>query len=159
MIRQYTASDLKSIQEIGQRAWQPIYDIYESTIFGPELFHAIGVDRTRDKAEQIAEHAKKHPDWIYICEEDGVIVGFVTFFLHREQNLGEIGNNAVDPDCGLRGKGQEMYAAVLEHFRREGLAYAKVSTGLDAAHAPARKAYERAGFDIRQEDVTYYKKI
>ncbi|MBT4097360.1 MAG: GNAT family N-acetyltransferase, partial [Gemmatimonadetes bacterium] len=34
-----------------------------------------------------------------------------------------------------------------------------VGTGLDDAHAPARRAYERAGFDIAQQDVTYYKKL
>ena len=39
------------------------------------------------------------------------------------------------------------------------MTYAKVATGLDDAHAPARRAYERAGFDIKVEDVTYYKKL
>jgi len=34
--------------------------------------------------------------------------------------------------------------------------YAKVQTGLDEAHAPARRAYERAGFKTRLESVAYY---
>jgi metal-dependent HD superfamily phosphatase/phosphodiesterase len=39
------------------------------------------------------------------------------------------------------------------------MVYAKVGTGLDYAHARARRAYERAGFDIRHEEVTYYMKL
>ncbi len=159
MIRDYKPEDLEEIKRIGQAAWQPIYDMYENNVYGPELFKALGIDRTKDKGDQIESHATKYPNWLYVCEEDGKIVGFATFFLYPDKNHGEIGNNAVDPNCGLRGKGQEMYAAILERFRQEGLAYAKVNTGLDDAHAPARRAYERAGFDIRQEDVTYFKKL
>ena len=52
-----------------------------------------------------------------------------------------------------------MYRAVLAHFKERGMRFAKVQTGLDPAHAPARRAYELAGFDIRHEDVTYFKKL
>ena len=81
------------------------------------------------------------------------------FLRLAEKKIGEIGNNAVDPQCELKGIGQQMYRAVFEHFRRHGLLYAKVQTGLDEAHARARRAYDRAGFDIRHEDVTYYRKL
>ena len=33
---------------------------------------------------------------------------------------------------------------------------AKVTTGLDWAHAPARRAYERAGFKRHLDSTTYY---
>jgi len=46
---------------------------------------------------------------------------------------------------------------VLNLFRQEGLKYAMVGTGMDEGHAPARRAYEKAGFDIPRTDVTYYK--
>ena len=39
------------------------------------------------------------------------------------------------------------------------MAYAKVHTGLDDAHARARRAYERAGFDISHQEVNYYLKL
>ena len=41
----------------------------------------------------------------------------------------------------------------------QGMRYARVSTGLDDAHAPARRAYERAGFDICHENMTYFAKL
>ena len=34
-----------------------------------------------------------------------------------------------------------------------------VSTGLDEGHAPARRAYERAGFEKHLDSVTYCKML
>ena len=72
-----------------------------------------------------------------------------------DTKTGTITNNAVDPDCGEKGVGQEMYKAILERFRAEGLRAAMVTTGGDPAHAPARRAYERAGFKLKTEQVFY----
>ncbi|MBR4662439.1 MAG: hypothetical protein IKO93_01065 [Lentisphaeria bacterium] len=49
-----------------------------------------------------------------------------------------------------------MYRYILEKFRQEGVKVAKVTTGLDWAHAPARRAYERAGFKRHLDSTTYY---
>jgi len=159
MIRAYKPEDIPVLMDIGNRAWQAIYDMFE-TVFGSELFSIRVPDRTTAKGEQVRRHCMVHPDWVYVCEEeDGRVVGFVTFLLDPDRKIGEIGNNAVDPECGLKGRGQQMYRAVLDRFQAEGMKYAKVTTRMDSAHAPARRAYERAGFDIRHEDVTYYKKL
>ncbi|MBN2449945.1 MAG: GNAT family N-acetyltransferase [Lentisphaeria bacterium] len=158
MIREYRPEDLTRIMDIANRAWQGIYDMFLAA-YGAELFAVLVPDRDRAKGEQIQSHCNSHPHWVYICEEAGRIVGFVTFRLDGERRIGEIGNNAVDPDCGLKGKGQEMYRAVLQRFRDEGMRFAKVHTGMDPAHGPARRAYEWAGFDIRHEDVDYYMKL
>lgn len=158
MIRNYKIEDLPVIMDIANRAWQGIYDMYLDA-YGKELFEIITPDRLTVKGEQIQSHCKKHPDWIFICEEEEKIVGFATFHIDSEKKIGEIGNNAVDPGCGLKGIGQQMYKAVLERFSREGMKYAKVGTGLDPAHAPARRAYERAGFNIKTENVVYYKRL
>lgn len=158
MIRNYKEEDLETIMDIGNRAWQFIYDSSLS-LYGEDLFNQMVPDRTTCKGLQIQSHCRQHPDWIFICEEEGKVVGFVTFFIDEKSRIAEIGNNAVDPTCGLRGIGQQMYQAVLEHFKAKGMKYAKVKTGLDDAHAPARRAYERAGFNISSEDIIYYKSL
>ncbi len=159
MIRPYRPDDLAAVMDIANRAWQPIYDMFEQT-YGPELFAIITPARSTKKGNAVRAHCEQHPDWVYVCEEaDGRLSGFVTFHLDYRRRIGEIGNNAVDPDLGLKGRGQQMYRAVFERFEREGMLYAKVSTGLDWAHARARRAYERAGFDIHHEDITYYKRL
>jgi len=158
MIRPYRAEDLPTIMDIGNRAWRGIYKMFRET-YGDELFEVLVQDERTAKGEQIRKHCERHPEWTFVCEQQSRIVGFVTFSLDRTRNVGEIGNNAVDPDCELKGIGQQMYKAVLEHFRAQGITYAMVGTGLDHAHARARRAYERAGFNIRHEKVSYYMKL
>ena len=158
MIRDYRPEDLPTIMEIGDRAWREIYRMFRAC-YGEELFARLVPDAETRKGSQIKAHCEQHPEWVYVCQEQGRIVGFVTFGLDTDTQIGEIGNNAVDPDCGLKGIGQQMYEAVLEHFRAHHMAYAKVHTGLDDAHARARRAYERAGFDISHQEVNYYLKL
>ena len=158
MIRRYKTEDLPFIVSIGRRAWINIYDMYRNT-YGSELFSLLIPNRDTAKEEQINHHALHHPDWIYVCEEKEKIVGFITFSIDQERKIGQMGNNAVDPECVLKGIGQQMYSAVFKRFKEEGLLYAQVRTGLDDAHLRARRAYERAGFNIKIEDVTYFKKL
>ena len=158
MIRPYKVEDLQIIMDLGNRAWREIYKMFRET-YGRILFEQIVPDETTEKGNQIKRHCEQCPEWIYVCEEGGQIVGFVTFTLDSKRKIGEIGNNAVDPVCGLKEIGQQMYKAVLDYFRSQNMAYATVGTGLDCAHARARKAYERAGFNIRHETVDYYMKL
>jgi ribosomal protein S18 acetylase RimI-like enzyme len=158
MIRKYINEDLTTIIEIARRAWMNIYDMYQNT-YGDELFSLLITNKDTAKEEQIKQHVLHHPDSIYICEENEKIVGFICFNIERERKIGQIGNNAVDPECGLKGIGQQMYSAVFKKFKEEGMLYAKVTTGLDDTHLRARRAYERAGFNIKTEDVTYFKKL
>ncbi len=158
MIRPYKSSDLEIIMDIGNRAWQPIYEMFGKT-YGNELFDILTPDVKSEKGSQIERHCRDHPEWVYVCEEQGQIVGFITFRLDAEKKIGSIGNNAVDPQRRLKGIGQQMYKAVLDFFRKQGMLYATVRTGLDYAHEPARRAYERAGFNIKHEDVDYYMKL
>lgn len=158
MIRPYKSEDLPIIMDIANRAWKPIQKMFRET-YGEELFNLLTPEVATIKGKQIESHCRKYPEWTYICEETGKIVGFVTFLLDTEKKIGEFGNNAVDPNCLLKGIGQQMYKAVLDYFRQQNMRYAKVFTGLDEAHARARKAYERAGFDIRHDDRVYFMKL
>ncbi len=158
MIRIYKGEDLPGIVSIAKRAWTNIYNMYEDT-YGSELFSLLVRNKDTAKEEQINHHMLNHPDWIYICEENGKIVGFITFSIDHERKIGQIGNNAVDSESGLKGIGQQMYSEVFKRFKDEGMLYAQVTTGLDDTHLRARRAYERAGFNIKKEDVTYFKKL
>jgi N-acetylglutamate synthase-like GNAT family acetyltransferase len=158
MIRPYRFRDLEIIVDIGNRAWQGIYAMFKR-IYGEELFKLLCSDEFTKKGKEIKSHCEKNHEWTFICEEEDKIVGFTTFNLDKETKIGEIRNNAVDPDCKMKGIGQQMYKAVLDYFRQQGMLYAKVITGLDEAHARARKAYDRAGFNIKCESVEYFMKL
>jgi ribosomal protein S18 acetylase RimI-like enzyme len=158
MIRPYAPADLPAIVDIGNMAWREIYRML-GRCYGDELFRLLVPDADSVKGEQIRAHCQSHPDWVLICEEGGLICGFVTFRLDPDRGIGEIGNNAVRPELRGQGLAQQLYAAALGQFRQAGLRFAKVHTGMDEAHAPARRAYEKAGFGLRHEDVDYYQKL
>lgn len=157
-IRPFRPEDLPVIMDIGNRAWRPIRKMSRAALGDAiaDVLNPYGDDV--GKGLEIRRQAGEHPENIFICEENGRIAGFITFQMSPD-GIGEILNNAVDPDCGLKGLGQQMYRAVLDHFRMHGMKVARVVTGLDDAHAPARRAYERAGFQKNLRHVSYYMKL
>ncbi len=98
-------------------------------------------------------------DDVRVAELNGRVVGFVTFHADAASGVGEIDNNAVDPSAQGKGVAQRMYAAAFDEMRALGIRIVKVTTGGDPAHAPARRAYERAGFDVQLPSVTYYRQL
>jgi len=92
---------------------------------------------------------------LLVTEEAGEVVGFITYTIDRERSLGTIGYNGVRRDAGGRGIGARMVEHVLDVFRGEGLRLAEVRTGLNEGHRPARRMYERVGFEPLMESVHY----
>ena len=150
--------EMEEICAIAKVAWELIHDAMVSMV-GDDLHESISGDWRSIKAEQIRNQYRQNPSWVLAVRDGQSVAGFVTFGLDEKKSLGTIRNNAVSPDYQGRGIGTAMYRHVLDLFRKSGMSYATVSTGLDPGHAPARKAYEKVGFDLRREDVTYYKKL
>jgi GNAT superfamily N-acetyltransferase len=73
--------------------------------------------------------------------------------------VGTIGTNAVQSAFRGRGIGGQLYQKVFDCLKAEGISFVKVVTGLDEGHAPARRAYEKAGFKANLKSICYYKKI
>jgi ribosomal protein S18 acetylase RimI-like enzyme len=159
MIRAYRTEDLPVVMDIANRAWRQIRKISREALGDriSDLLRPLGDEFS--KGEEIRRQALADPEHFWVCEEDSKVVGFITFAIDEQHQGGEILNNAADPDCGIKGIGQQMYKAVLEYFRQKGLKFVKVTTGLDEGHAGARKAYERAGFDRSLQYVTYYQEL
>ncbi|MCX6992746.1 MAG: GNAT family N-acetyltransferase [Kiritimatiellaeota bacterium] len=158
MMRALKPDDVPRIQEIAVRAWRGIYESYRK-IHGEELYQRLYAEAPASKGADVRRFCEQFPENVRVCEEAGRVVGFITFQLNAEKKIGVLDNNAVDPECGLKGIGQQMYAVVLDHFRRMGMDYAQVTTGLDESHARARRAYERAGFNIHKDQTVYYMKL
>ena len=159
MIRAYRAEDLPVVMGIADRAWRQIRKISRAALGDriSDLLRPSGDEFS--KGAEVRRQALTDPAHFWVCEEEGKVVGFITFAIDGEHQGGEILNNAADPDCGIKGIGQQMYKAVLEYFRQKGLKFVRVTTGLDEGHARARSAYERAGFDRSLQFVTYYQEL
>ena len=151
--------DLCRLQDIAFEAWQPIFQGYRQQI-GDDLFEQSRPDPD-GKRKEVLFRAENSPERIIVAEdESGNIAGFATYDLDHERKIGIIGSNAVDKSMGLKGVGQAMYAEIFRRFKQAGMTAAQVTTGLDDGHAPARRAYQRAGFgEFSLPSVTYFKKL
>ena len=159
IVRPFQAEDLERIQDIAFEAWQPIFKGYREQI-GDELFEQSRPD-PNGKRKEVLLRSENSPERIIVAvDEKGNIAGFATYDLDHNRKIGIIGSNAVDKTLGLKGVGQAMYAELFRRFKESGMTAAQVTTGLDDGHAPARRAYERAGFgEFKLPSVTYFKKL
>jgi ribosomal protein S18 acetylase RimI-like enzyme len=157
-IRDLGQGDVDRMVEIALAAWRPIYTWYQETM-GPELFELTTPNCYTDKEEQIRRAcAPDSSTQVLVAELEGRIVGFATFHV-SPNGMGEIGNNAVDPEIRGRGIAPRMYEEAFARMRAQGMRFVKVGTGGDPAHAPARRAYEKVGFNIVRPTVTYYREL
>ena len=62
--------------------------------------------------------------------------------------MGWIDIIGVDPAYQRRGISARLTEFAIDHMRRQGMDIAVVETGGDPGHAPARAAYEAAGFTL-----------
>jgi ribosomal protein S18 acetylase RimI-like enzyme len=164
-IRSLEPSDVEAVVEIAVAAWQPIYAVYRQ-IMGDELFLAAHPDWQQEKARQVRDGCAPVNHTIAAVAElsprDGQparLVGFVTGYVRAALGIGEIGNNAVHPDWQGRGIALCLYEYAFDRLRERGVRYVKVITGGDPSHAPARRAYQKAGFEIALPHVEYYREL
>lgn len=83
-------------------------------------------------------------DGVWIAEEAGVVLGFVTCKLDCERRTGTIGLVATDIIARRRGVGRHLTAQALHWFHRQGAASVKVGTQL--TNLPAARLYQSLGF-------------
>ncbi len=97
--------------------------------------------------------------WVIIAEEAGRAVGFATYELNDATRIGNVSDNAVLPEYRGRGIGGKLLECVLRLMEEAGMEFAQVSTGLNDAYAPARRMYERQGFEPLNRSALYMKNL
>lgn len=162
VLRRAAADDLSAIDDLtvsGYAAIQASYvamlghDLYDAVRHEPEL------SWEERKCAQNRRLFDSHPEQVWVLDQSGTVFGYVTFWLFSEQRYGHLDNNAVHPSRAGQGWATFMYRHALDHFRRLGLRFAHVDTGLDAAHDAARRAYEAVGFDRQVPTVDYWQDL
>ena len=148
LIRTADNRDGPRLQDVRRAAFAPVFASFRA-ILGEEISQVTQARDDQAQAEYLASLLLPGSGWeLYVAEQAGLVVGFVSVQLNRETSIGEIGLNAVHPDWAGAGIGTAMYAAMLERMRQAGMRVATVSTGGDSSHAPARRAYQKAGFNV-----------
>ena len=155
LIRPARADDAPVLQQIRQSAFASVFASFRS-LLGDELYALAQERDEQGQADLLDSMFAPGAAWeLYTAEQGGVIIGFVSVQLNAETKMGEIGLNAVHPDHAGSGIGTAMYEHALARMKEAGMRVATVSTGGDASHAPARRAYEKVGFAASIPSVWY----
>jgi ribosomal protein S18 acetylase RimI-like enzyme len=144
---------IDAVVDISHTSWQPIFAHYLETL-GEKMFNDLHGDWKETKRRSVTNGMKSGRGFVALV--DGQVAGFIWYGIVPERKIGYIQDNAVNPKFRGLGIAPKMYDFVLNKMREEGMLYAGVTTGLDDAHAPARRAYEKVGFGSPIESVRYH---
>lgn len=156
-MRPFEAGDLPRLHTIREAAFAPVFRSFRDMV-GPEIAAIALADSEAEQATLLDAMCAPGSEWsVGVVSAGEDIVGFVSTKLDAETCVGEIGLNAVHPDHAGGGIGTWMYGEALAHLKIQGARVATVGTGGDPAHAPARRAYEKAGFGPAIPSIYAYK--
>ena len=155
-IRPATEADADAVAAIAVAEWEAIYQGYRAQL-GDEVFYTFFPDHKAQKERGVRLNLASGT--MYVTECEGKIAGFIHYVYDAASRTGTISNNAVSGEFRGRGIGPRQYEFVFERLREQGAVGVRVTTGLDEGHAPARRAYEKAGFEANTKAITYYKKL
>ena len=145
-IRLYRDDDLDAIVQLSLLAWEPVFHSLEH-VLGYNIFALLQPDWRDGQAKGVASACQDREKYTtLVAEVDGVVAGFLAYTLKHEEQTGYVDLLAVHPGYQNRGVGVALNNAALEQIRESGMKLAIVETGGDPGHAPARRAYEKAGY-------------
>lgn len=146
-------TDLNTLESIRKKAFRPIFDSFRN-ILGNTIYEHAQLPEDLAQEKYLRDLFEENSIWeTWKVEADEQVVGFISIRLDAKNKVGEIGLNAIDPDCSGKGFGTEMYQFALAKMKHAGMKVATVATGGDPAHLPARKAYQKAGFTVEIPSV------
>jgi GNAT superfamily N-acetyltransferase len=160
VVRNARPEDAERLADIAEQAWQPVWREFRRQL-GDQLFEQLHPEAVEKKRRNVIDHAVNSPEWFFVAEHKGRIVGFVGLRLNtgRDRVVALIGNNAVDPAMQGQGVATRLYEYAVAYCREQGQKYMVLGTGLDDAHAPARRAYEKVGMRQACPSVQYIKAL
>jgi GNAT superfamily N-acetyltransferase len=155
VMRLATLEDMGRIQEIVQEIWAIGSD------FGlEEKFGAVGGERwDRWLVPKVMSRLYEELDQLWVTEEEGQILGFFSYGLSSARKVGTIHYNGVALAARGKGLGTLQVEKMLELMRAAGMEVACVGTGLNEGHAPARRVYEKCGFEPLIDYRMYSQKL
>ena len=158
-IRPFKPDDLPALHEIRDAAFKPVFQSFRS-IVGKEIAAVALANAEKEQGEffeKMCTADSKHK--MFVAEIGERVVGFCSVSFDDDLKVGEIDLAAVHPDHDGKGVGAIMFDHGLKLMREAGMRVAMVGTGGDESHAPARRAYEKAGFRVGIPSVYLYRTL
>ena len=144
VVRPLVEDDLDAVVELSLLAWAPVFASF-AKVLGDDIYPRVYPDWSTSQARAVREVCAG--DHVFVADVSGAVAGFSAVVIRADEpRTGEIDMLAVDPDHQRHGVGSALIAHSVEYLRGAGAVLVEVATGGDLAHAPARLAYEKAGF-------------
>ena len=140
-IRRYKDADLQVLKDITATCFDGV-----SIDQNIEKRFGIIAGRTWQwrKVRHIDADVEANAAGIFVVEDKGRVIGYITTRIDHDSKIGSIPNMAVLPDYQGGGIGRRLMKTALDHFRAEGMEYARIET-LDQNDIGA-DFYPKAGF-------------
>jgi len=153
-IRPYQPSDLEQLKRLTTDGFVGV-----SIDHGiEERFGVInGHDWLWRKARHIDGDVARDAAGVFVAEDDGQIVGYITTWQDREAGIGNIPNLAVASSHRNQGLGRALIEHALNQFRAAGLSHAKIETL--AQNAIGNHLYPSLGFIEVARQVHFVAKL
>lgn len=140
-LRPYRDGDLPAIQRITVDSFEGVsIDRNIEQRFGG----VAGKDWKARKARDVATDVEANAPGVFVAEQDGRVVGYITVRLDRFSGIGRIPNLAVDPEARGSGIGSALIQHAIDYMRAEGMAMGKIETLVQNERGQA--LYPRFGF-------------
>jgi len=141
LIRLFQPNDLEALHNLTMEAFDGVsIDRNIEEHFG--IIH--GHDWRWRKARQIDEDIACGSGTVFVAEESGKVIGYITTRVDRESGIGHIANLAVSAEVRGQGLGRRLIQHAVDFFRAQGLSHAKIET-LDQ-NAIGQHLYPSCGF-------------
>jgi len=149
-IRPFQDGELARIKEITVEA-------FDGVSIDRNIEDRFGMVRDHDwqwrKVRHLDQDVDREPGGIYVAEQEGAVVGYITTWCDREAGIGHIPNLAVDRRWRGQGIGRQLIEHALTQFRTVGLTLARIET-LEQ-NAIGRTLYPDLGFEEVARQVHY----
>ena len=150
LIRNFVPNDLPDLQRITVEAFSGVsIDRRIEECFGEIHGH----DWRWRKARHIEVDASRDPNGVFVAEEEGRIVGYITTWTDTEAGLGFIPNLAVDEEQRGQGLGRRLIEHALDHFRHQGVRHVRIETL--AHNSIGQHLYPSCGFREVARQIHY----
>jgi ribosomal protein S18 acetylase RimI-like enzyme len=153
-IRLYQPADLEELKRITIEA-------FEGIALDQRVEQHLGILHGHDwrwrKARHIEEDVQANPSGVFVADDEGTIVGYITTRLERDAGKGRIPNLAVTRTTRSQGLGRQLIEHAIDYFRREGMAFAMIETM--AYNEVGNHLYPACGFTEIARQVHFARKV
>ena len=152
-IRPFRESDRDALHRLTVECFGNSMHVTVDEVFGPPK----GIGWQSRKIADVNADCEANADGVFVAEEDGEVVGFITTRLDPATGIGHIANLAVGLAQQGRGIGSALLRTALASLSAQGMTHARIET-LER-NVVGRHLYPKVGFREIARQIYYMTKI